>query len=182
MDRLQLLSQSGEKVRFLLMGSRLGNSRILEPAGVTHAPIGNPEADAESLRVLELTKAQIESHKGVLLQKGNERPILISIPAVEFKAPKKPEVKAKERVVAGSAEAVLLADAADTIQKITSGDLKIDFAAGKDKKSVTLSGANFRTVTASAGSKDFVCEYPEGAKIPVTLEVVTGKVETVAKP
>ena len=96
-DKIQLLSQDGDKVRFLLTGSRLAAARILEPPNIVSAPVGNPAADPESLRVLELTKAQIEAFKGVLLRKGNERPILLAIPAVDFKPAKKPEVKAKFR-------------------------------------------------------------------------------------
>ena len=82
----------------------------------------------------------------------------------------------------GSTEAVLLADAADTIVTITANTKPIAYTLAGDKKSVTLNGANFLALTASAGTKDLVVEYPDSVKIPVTLDVVTGKIETVAKP
>ena len=179
-EKLVILSQTKSGAKLLLYGTRLKDAQIIQPK-LEHRKLSDRPEDEDTLRVVEITADQAEEFKNIVLQKKGERPILLAVPSLDAKTAKKPEVKAKERVTVGADEAILLADQADQIKPVKLGESAITFEVAKDKKTVTLKGLATRG-TVSAAAKDLVVEYPDSVKVSVTLDVVSSKIETVAKP
>lgn len=181
-ERLALLEQSGDKVKFLLYGSRLAGLRVLSPAGATIQSIGNPP-DPDRLVSIELNAGQLKTNKQLLVQRPGERPFLIAIPALE--AAKKPDPpKARERITVNSDEAAIVGDGLNDVAKVFFRKVQIspaDIDIADDGKSLRLSGLRGLRVTSWASSQPIVLELKSGATIIVMLEVVDSKVETVPK-
>ena len=177
-DKLVLLKQVNGELTFILYGTRLKDADILEPK-LTHTAMSDFADDVDSVRIIKVQDTEIKQYKSLVLKKKGERPMLLSIPAIEVTS-KRPEVKAKERVTVGSNEAILLADRADEIKSIKYVDTALAFVVSKDKKSVSLQGLA-ANLTASAMTRELTVEYPDSVKVAVLLEVVTSKIETVSK-
>jgi hypothetical protein len=178
-EQLILLEQGSSWAKFLLYGSRLSQATVLHPEGVKMLPFGRPE-DAGSLRMLEMTADQIKSHRRIAVSRPGERPMLIEVPAVEFKAGAKKELKAKERIVVGSDEAVFEGEGLDKLKQVLFRKLPVPFEAAKDGKSVRLKNLKALGVTSSAVAQDLVFTF-EAAQTPVSVEVVSAKLETVGR-
>ncbi|MBZ5725641.1 MAG: hypothetical protein LAP87_11665 [Acidobacteriia bacterium] len=177
-EKLTLVAQS-DKFTFLLNGSRLSDdTAVISPGGKTLAKIGQ-RADASTLRLLELSADEVKNYKEIILQRPGERPIPVAIPSVTPGAPPAPP-QAKERVIVGADEAVLAGDALAQLLTVSWRGTAIPFAALPDGKSVRLTGLKNAGVTAVAGTQALDILLKSG-KVSVNLEVVTAKVETVAK-
>lgn len=185
-ERLVLLEQGKDASKFLLFGNRLGGAEVVSPEGVKFKGVGNPpHNDTDTLRLLELTSAQMQSHKNLLLRRkdaqGNfERPFMVAVPVVDAKKPETP--KAKERITVGSDEAVIEGEGMKELpkaffrnQEITSKEI------AEDGKSLRLLGLTRLGVTAAAATQPIVLEFKSGAKVTVNIEVVDTKGETVTK-
>jgi hypothetical protein len=174
-ERLMVL-EKGTTVKFLLYGENLTDIDILSPAGVSLkniAPTGDP------IYVIELKDEQLKSNKQLLLRRPGGQPFLLTIPEVEVKKPDPP--KARERVTAGSDEAVIDGVSAEELDGVTFRDQRIDFEPADDK-SIRLKGLRALGVTSEATTRTFSLQFKSGAKpAKVELEVVSTKVETVPK-
>lgn len=181
-ERMVVLEQGTEKIKYLLYGSRLLGLRVLEPQNVMPQSVGFP-SDASRLLLIELTTAQLKTNKQLLVQRPGERPFLISIPALE--AAKKPDSpKAKERITVGSDEVVIEGEGLKDVMKVffkkrefNSRDIEI----AEDGKSVRLGGLRDFGVTSTATSLPIVLQLKSGAKVTVIIEVVNSKMEMVTK-
>jgi hypothetical protein len=89
-------------------------------------------------------------------------------------------LQAKERVTVGADEAVLTGDAIGQLITVSWRGAAIQAAPLPDGKSVRLTGLKNAGVTAVAGTQTLDLVLKSG-KSTVNLEVVTAKVETVAK-
>ncbi len=62
-----MLERKKGSSRFLLLGSRLKDLIVAEPGSVTPGDIGRTE-DKDTMRVIELTDAQMQAFKNVYLR------------------------------------------------------------------------------------------------------------------
>ena len=135
------------------------------------------------LLLVVLDAGQLKTNKQLLVQRPNERPFLISIPALE--AAKKPDPpKANERITVNSDEAVIEGDGLNDVTKVFFRKTQFNPAnvdISDDGKSLRLSGLRDLHVTSWASSQPIVLEFKSGAKVTVMLEIVNSKVETVPK-
>ena len=110
---------------------------------------------------LEIDAADLKTHKQILVQRRNERPFVIPIPALE--AAKKPDPpKAHERLRVDIDEAVIDGEGLGDLEKVTFG--KSDFKASdvevaEDGKSVHLSNLRAYQVTKRSGSKPVTLKF-----------------------
>jgi hypothetical protein len=178
-EQLMVLEQGSTSAKFLLYGSRLAKATVVAPEKVELKAIGRPD-DGDTLRLLEMTADQIKAHKRMVLGRPGERPVLIDIPAVEFKQVAKKELKARDRISIGSDEAVFEGDGLDKIKQILFRDRPIPFELASDKKSVRLRNLKALGVTSSAVPQDLVFIF-DAVKTPVSIEVVNARYETIQR-
>jgi hypothetical protein len=179
-EKLTLIAQSDKSSTFLLNGSRLSQAQVISPAGKKLTAIGTA-ADADTLQLLELSADEVKSYKEIILQRSGERPIPVAIPPVKSTPEASPAaLQAKERVTVGADEAVLTGDAIGQLITVSWRGAAIQAAPLPDGKSVRLTGLKNAGVTAVAGTQTLDLVLKSG-KSTVNLEVVTAKVETVAK-
>jgi hypothetical protein len=177
-DRLLLLEAGKDVTKFLLYGHHLKDAEVLVPNGAKLEAIGQA-SDAETLATITLSADQLKLHKQLVLKRGTERPAFIAIPAIDA-----PAVKAaptlKERVVVGADEAIFVGDDLKNIEKVAFGEHTLQFEVAKDGKSVIVRGLKKSGVTTTTDSKSIAFTF-KAASTPVKVEVVSGKVETIAK-
>lgn len=173
---LVLLEATDKTSTFLLYGNRLKGASIISPAGANLSAIGRSE-DADSLQKLELTTAQAKQDKQIVLQRQNDRPVAIAIPQPDAES-KKPAFTAKERVTVGSDEAIIVGDGLDQVKAASFQGKPLQ--AKMEDKTLRLSGLKAAGVTASAATVSIDLTLTSG-KATVSLDVVSAKVETVAK-
>jgi hypothetical protein len=164
---------------FLLFGNRLDGATILEPKGVGLEYIGGA-GDRATLAKLELTGDQVKTRKYIVLKHENDRPFLVQIPAIDPSAAGgSSDLKPAERLTIGADQIVVSGDIKD-LTKVTFNGSPIALIKGDDGKSVTLKGLSTSGVTATTGTKTLVFWFGD-KQVEVKVEVVTAKLETVAK-
>jgi hypothetical protein len=177
-ERLVLLDQTRSSARFLLYGSRLTTLHVLSPAGAAVKNIGGP-GDAGTLATIELTADQLKASKQILVERGQERPILLPVPAVEFKEAQSDPPKAAERVTVNTDQVLLQGAGLGSLDQVWFKGKRIFFDP-VDAQTVRLKGLRAAGVTATATTQPIQLAF-KGSKATVKLEIVTAKQETVAK-
>jgi hypothetical protein len=177
-EHLILLDQQVDKSTFLLYGNRLNNVKVLAPTTAIVTKIGRPE-DASTLLKLELTAEALKTHKQLLLQRDEDRPFLVQLPASESKE-SKPEFKPSERLTVGADEVVVEGDGLQDLTKVAFKGNQLTAEKSANGKSVKLSGLSASGVTTTAGTKTLLFFFND-KRVEVQIEVVNSKVETVAK-
>lgn len=178
-ERLVALGEAGGDTRLLLYGSRLRSAKVLVPAGAALADVaGTHPDDADSFRLVTVKTESLKGLKHLVLQRTRERPIFVALPTGE--APKKPEPKPRERIVVNGDAAVFDSDGLAELTGVTFKNKALTTSMANDKKSVTVSGLRAAEVTAAAGTVTLDFAFGD-TKVPVKLEIVTARVETVAK-
>src|ERR1035437_1812425 len=174
---LTLLSQDADLVRYLLLGRQLKDVRVVSPAGLTLGTVGL--GTDNTLRLLEIHGDLAKTLKQIVLQHAKDRPYPVSLPplAAAGDAPKQ-EPKFQERVTVGADEAVIVGDNLSSIDKVMFG--KLELTIEKSSKTIKVKGLVVAGVTAAAKTQDIVLVAKSG-NTTIKLEVVSGKVETIAK-
>jgi hypothetical protein len=183
-ERLLVLEQGKDLVKFLLYGNRLKDAEVISPFGVTLQRIGGKAEDGDTLLLVELNNDQLKSNKALLVQRKGERPFLVPIPALETKEIKKAEPpKARERVTVGADEVMVDGDGMKELEKVNLKGQKValPFQIAEDGKSVKLKNLRAFGVTSIATTQTLVFAFKSGKPVEVSLEIVNTKVETVAK-
>lgn len=178
-ERMVVLEQGTDPVKFLLYGTRLNGLMVLDPEGVRPEGIGSP-GDPDRLLLIKLTPAQIQSHKQLLVQRpgDGERPFLITLPELAPKQPDPP--KAKETITTSSDEAVIVGDGLKDVEGITlsSTGQDVAFKVAGDGKSMRLTGLKALNPNASAMTHTFLLKFKDQPKPKeVEVRVVDRKVE-----
>jgi hypothetical protein len=179
-EQLVLLEQGSASAKFLLYGCRLAKAAVALPAGVNLQKIGRPQ-DADTLRLIEMTADQIQCHKRIVLARPQERPVLIDVPAVEFKTVAPREIKSRERISLGSDEAVFEGEGLDKLKQVLFRKRNVPFIPSSDGRSVRLTNLKALGITSSAVAQDLTFMF-EAVQKTATLEVLNGRFETVQKP
>jgi hypothetical protein len=165
-------------VRFLLYGNRLKNIAVVNPENLSFKQLPGG-AQEDTLQMLELTAAQIQNNKYLVVQRPSERPFLLAVPAVEIKE-KAVEPKPQERVTINSDDAVIEGIDINDIEKVIYKGREIKFEATDDRK-LRLTGLVESGVTTNATTKTLVFVLKSGAKPTMRLEVINSRLETVSK-
>jgi hypothetical protein len=177
-ERLVLLDQTKSTARFLLYGSRLTDLHVLSPSGVAVKNIGGP-SDVGTLAIIELTADQLKSGKQILIERKQERPILLPIPTVDFKDAQSDPPKPAERVVVNTDQVILQGSGLSSLDQVLFEGKRIPFDK-VDAQTVRLKGLRGAGVTSSATTQPLELTF-KGSKATVKVEIVTAKEETVAK-
>ncbi|HEU4768817.1 MAG TPA: hypothetical protein VFS77_15645, partial [Pyrinomonadaceae bacterium] len=180
-ERLALLEHGDPIVKFLLYGTRLTGLQVLAPA-VNIGPLPNNSDDR--ILLVEIDARQLKTHKHLLVQRPtDERPFLIPIPSLE--QPKKPDPpKALERITVDANEAVIIGEGLKDVARVFFRTTSLDpsqVQPADDGKSLRLIGLARLGVTATAATQAFVLEFKSGARVPVNIEVVDSKIESVPR-
>jgi hypothetical protein len=80
LERLTPIGETADTITYLLYGSRLAQAKVLLPAGVSLQPVGGG-ADANTLRLVALKKADLKTQKHLVFVRPDERPVVVSIPS-----------------------------------------------------------------------------------------------------
>jgi hypothetical protein len=198
-ERLSFIGQDPKtsKYEFLLYGSRLKDAVVLRPECSRTQPngttgtrrsradgdcvqleqVGRPE-DADTLRRIELSPAQLNTQKYLVLQRPGERPFSIQIPSVDSKDVST-DFKQAERVIVGADEVMFNGEIKD-LTKVTFNGSPITAQKASDNKSVILKGLSGSGLTATPTTKTVVFWFND-KKVEVKIEVVNSKIETIAK-
>ncbi len=186
MERIVLLEKGKEASTYLLFGSRLDDARIISPE---HVDL-KPGPDKATMRLFSLNAEQVTAIKQILIQRGTERPFLVSLASTEPSAGKKgkddggehedtganePTVKAKAPVPIHADQATFVGAGLKDLTKVLFGEKSIPFEIGKDGKSVVLSKLKATQVTAKAASPKLMFVFKGGVAVTAKLMVVGKK-------
>ncbi|HZI19852.1 MAG TPA: hypothetical protein VEY09_14770 [Pyrinomonadaceae bacterium] len=177
-ESLLLFEQGKSSAKFIIYGSRLHNLNVLYPAGVVKTSVGGGGA-ARTMYMVELTADQLKTHKQMVVQRGDERPFVIPLPALEF-GPKPAEPKVAGRVSVGADEAVIQGPGFADLVRVTFQGLDVPFRKSPDGREVRLRRLWAVGATKTAAVRPLVLIYKDGVST-VSLEVVDSKVETVPR-
>lgn len=178
-ENLLLLEQGKSSAKFILYGNRLGQLKVLYPAGVTPTFIGRKQ-DEKTLLLLELTADQLKTHKQLVLQRGEERAFAIPLPAVEFKETPKADPKVAARAVVDDKEALIQGAGFEDLVRVTFEGRDVPFKGSPDGKEVRLYKLDVIGVTKSAKIQPLVLIFKHSVST-ISLEVVNTKAEIVVK-
>jgi hypothetical protein len=183
-ERVVLLRQDKTSAMFLLYGNRLKEATLLSPKEAMLETVG-PAEDRDTLRAFQLTAEQWKANRQILIQRKDERPLAVNLPAMETKddkeAPSAPAPpKERERVTVGANEAVIEGDSLKDLDHITFRGKAVAFEWIEKGKSLRVLNLRELGVTAAASTEPLQLVYKPGT-VTVNLDVVTGKVETVAR-
>ena len=191
-ERIVLLEKGKDASSYLLFGSRLDEVKILGPDGIKL----EPGPDKATIRCFTLKTAQVDGIKQILIQRGTERPFLVSLPAAAPKAgddssgmdgsgdgatdgggdSAKPTVKAKAPVPVGDDQATFTGTNLGGLTKVLFGEKPLAFDPAKDGKSVIVKGLKAGKVTDKASSQELSFVF-KAATVKAKLEVVAKKTE-----
>lgn len=189
-ERLVFIGQDPQtsKYEFLLYGNRLTNAVVLRPecsvaelnGAKVCVPLGRVgrDEDVDSLRRIELSAAQLNTQKYLMLQRSDERPFTIQIPSLDSKD-LNTDFKPTERVTVGTDEVAISGEVKD-LTRVTFNGNPVSAQKAADNKSVTLKGLNVAGITTTATTKIVVFWFNE-KKAEVKIEVINSKIETVPK-
>lgn len=180
-DHLVLLEKNDKGAKFILLGNRLKDAKILYPPAVSLGAAAS--GDQDTLRLLDLTADQLKTSKAIVLEKDGERPVIVSIPAPDAKeSAAKPTLVLKNRVTVGMDQATVTGDGLEKLKAVRFGKKVIKFSLADDKKSVVLSGLVAAGVTATPTGQEVDFEFESGDKASVVIDVVNSRIETVERP
>lgn len=178
-EKLVMIEKNDQGARFVLTGNRLKNATVLAPGGLSLKPLQGV-ADDDSIRLLEMKTDQLKTAKQILVQKvTGERPIFVSVPSSEEKGSSQPGLAVKGRVTIGADEATVNGDGLEKLKAVRFKKKLILFILSDDKKSVTLKGLAAAGVTGVATEQELECEFVDGKKSSVKIDVVNSKIETI---
>jgi hypothetical protein len=179
-ERAVLLQQGTKVATYLLFGRKLTNIQIVGPK-IALKSVGTGEAD-DTLKQFEVPIATAKSLKEIILQRTGERPFAVAMPTIATTDQTKAQpLKFQERVTVGADEAVIVGDGLSTISKVQYQKKDLTIVKSGDGKSITIKGLIAAGVTASARTVDIDLLPATGKATTIKLEVVSSKVETVAK-
>jgi hypothetical protein len=179
-ERAVLLQQGTKIATYLLFGRKLTNIQVVDPK-IALKSVGTGEAD-DTLKQFEVPIATAKSLKEIILQRTGERPFVVTMPALATTDQTKPQpLKFQERVTVGADEAVIVGDGLSTISKVQYQKKDLTIVKSGDGKSITIKGLAAAGATASARTVDIDLLPATGKATTIKLEVVSSKVETVAK-
>lgn len=85
-ETLVLIEQGTDYARFLLNGNRLRDlSVVAPPDGVTITRVGSP-ADPDTQQFVRIPATVFKTYKQLVLQRAGDRPFILPLPAIDFKA------------------------------------------------------------------------------------------------
>jgi hypothetical protein len=180
-ERIVMVQQDAKSATYLLFGKNLAQVKAVAPTNITLKPVGNGQAD-DALRQIEVSADVAKSLKQIILQRPNERPFVVAVPAPPAADATAQTLKFQERVTIGADEAVIVGDNLKSVSKVQfqKKDLTIS-KRSDDGKSITVTGLASAGATAVAKTQDIDVLTPTGKLGTIKLEVVSSKVETVAK-
>ncbi len=186
-EKIVLVGKTKDQATFMLTGNRLDSAVIKGPASAcfTH---DIAMRDTATIRFFTLSLDDWKLYKGVLLQKTvNERPELVTLPALDDKAASTPLLTPKYRITVGMDDVALVGDNLEklytNISSVTFNNTKtLAVSLALDKKSLIVSGLVAAGVTTEPITRDINFAFKDGTKATVTLEVVSSKVETTTAP
>jgi hypothetical protein len=178
-ERLVLVQQDTKTVTYLLFGGELAKVMAVAPAGITLKPVGNGHAD-DVLRQIEVTTEVAKSLKQIVFQRPDQRPFVVSVPALPTTDQTTQAPKFQERVTVGADQAVIVGDNLTPVKQVQFQKKNLTISK-RDDKSITLTGLVAAGVTAVAKTQDIDLVTDAPKPTTIKLEVVNSKVETVTK-
>src|SRR5262249_54648378 len=152
---------------------------VLYPPEVTLASFGRAD-DADTMRLVEMSADQVKANRALVLQRGNERPILVSVPALEFKEPAKQPGPKAGRITVDADEAAFEGEGLNLVECVRYKEKTLPFTASEDGRTLRVTGLRAAGVTSAAALRELELTF-KSAKTKVSLDVVTAKLETVAR-
>jgi len=171
-----MLIEQGTKLKYLLVGQRLSTMHVLAPPNTALQAVASVDPDAAA--TLELSPEYVKVVKQVLVQRDYERPFFITIPPL-VEQPKQ-ALKFTERVTVGADDATIVGDGLADITEVSALNQKLPFDLAADGKTLKVRGLVVNGVTSTARTVDCTLRTAN-SKTTIQLEVVTSKVESVAK-
>jgi hypothetical protein len=140
--------------------------------------VGTGEADDSQI---ELPIATAKSLKEIILQRDNERPFIVAVPAPTATDQAKQPLKFQESVTVGADEAVVIGDGLSSISKAQFQKKDLVVVKSGEGKSIIVKGLAAAGATASARTVDIDLLPATGKATTIKLVVVNSKVETTSK-
>jgi len=176
-ERIVPLEQGEQEIRYLLMGNKLNELRIVSPADGRLEEIPNvKEEDANKTRVLVLSPYDLKTHKQVLLQRGKDRPFLLTIPEFDPKPPAPP--KALGTIPVKSDEVIITGEGLADVDSITFRETPITTFKIVNDQTLRLSGLSAIDLTTRAGTQRIFIKFKSGRTAEVDIRVVDNIVDT----
>jgi hypothetical protein len=180
-ERLVYLTQDDTDASYLLFGRGLKDVKVVPDGQVAFSPVGTGE-DVDTLRLVKIKLTTVKQLKQIILQRPSERPFLVSVPALpsaSSSSTQSSDPKFQERVTVGSDEATIVGDGLNLVDSVVFGKTELTIS-DKSAKAIKLKGLSAARVTAVAKTQEITLKSKTGST-KITLEVVSQKVETVAK-
>jgi hypothetical protein len=177
-ERLVFVTQNTTKATYLLFGRRLVDVNVLSPSNVTPTQVGSGE-DKDTMRLIEMDLDVVKQQKQVVLQRPKERPFVVALPALPSSDQPKQDPKFQERVAVGADEATIVGEGLNAVDKVLFGKQELTIT-DKSAKAIKIKGLAAAGVTTVARTQEILLVSKTGST-KITLEVVSQKIETVAK-
>lgn len=158
---------------YLLQGSRLGTVRVLHP---NDAMLGDLGSDRETMRTLTLKDTHLSKFKQLVLQRDGERPFLLAMPS----GARPPTVTARERVIVDADAAVFEAASFEGLKSVVWNGKTLTHSLIERNTATRVTGLKAIGATATPTRQTVEFEFETG-KTSVVLDVVNGRLETVAR-
>lgn len=176
-ERLMLVSQDASDLGYLLYGTGLDKMKVIVPANTALDPVGTG-VESDRVRFVGLDVAEAKTFKQLIVQRDGERPFGVPIPALT--EPAKIAPKFVERITVNADEAVIVGDGLKDVVKIK--------ALGRDLVDLVMDGKKLRVrglaaagITSTARTVDCTLLTNTDTLGTIQLEIVTSKVESIAK-
>ena len=191
-ERLVYLNQDDNYVSYLLFGRGLKDIGVVYPApdktdsskSLVTASALTPDQDEDTLQLVKIKATAIKQLKQVIFQRKKERPFVVSVPALPAAASATDKTssdpKFAERVTVGADEATIVGDGLTAFDTVMFGKTPLTISDRSDK-AIKLKGLVNAGVTAVAKTQEISLQPKAGRATKINLEVVSQKVETVAK-
>jgi hypothetical protein len=176
-ERIVPLEQGEREIRYLLSGNNLNELRIVSPEDGRLEEIPNvKKEDANKMRVLVLSPYDLKTHKQVLLQRGTDRPFLLTIPEFDPKPPAPP--KALGTIPVKSDEVIITGEGLADVDSITFRETPITTFKIVNDQTLRLSGLSAIDLTTRAGTQRIFIKFKSGRTAEVDIRVVDNIVDT----
>ncbi|HKV34897.1 MAG TPA: hypothetical protein VJP89_11260 [Pyrinomonadaceae bacterium] len=176
-ERIVPLEQGASEIRFLLIGNKLNELRIISPAGGRFEEIPNVKpAEANKMRVLVLSPADLKTHKQVLLQRNTGRPFLLTIPEFDPKPPAAP--KALGTIPIKGDEVIITGEGLTDVESISFRETPVTTFKIVNDQTLRLSGLSALELTSRAGTQRIFIKFKTGRTAEVDIRVVDNIVDT----
>jgi hypothetical protein len=181
--RLLYLRQDADNAYYLVYGRGLDDVDVVSPDDLNLDEIADGN-ESDTMRTLKVPLKTAKSLKALVLQSTNDRPFIVSVPALPTTDTTKDGAdgpKFRERVTVGADQAVVVGDGLDKVQKVLFQKQELtNIEKSDDGKSLKIKGLAAAGVTAVATTQSIDLILASG-KVTLKLEVVTSKVENVTK-